>query len=260
MTKELLQQALVNVHDAILRGNSDGELLVMIDDALRDAKAQQEQPTQEPLKWYDGEPPFPQNQEPFIAQTTYGDRVVLRVLSKEYSYDYITADGAYLKAESVKRWMQFPDCQFLPPESAPTQPAIPQDCDVRNILIAVVPGDGSGEEVYAKNVNDVKNLLTKMSMELDALENNTPTQPAQETCWCDQNNIGEPGVSCGDCPTRDYKQPALTYEDLETCREVAGKTFRHHKSSIRGQQLSEWDDWEWHLAKAIEAHCRGGAK
>ena len=46
MTKELLQQALVNVHDAILRGNSDGELLVMIDDALRDAKAQQEQPAQ----------------------------------------------------------------------------------------------------------------------------------------------------------------------------------------------------------------------
>jgi len=44
MTKELLQQTLVNVHDAILRGNSDGELLVMIDDALRDAKAQQEQP------------------------------------------------------------------------------------------------------------------------------------------------------------------------------------------------------------------------
>ena len=43
--KQLLQQALVNVHDAILRGNSDGELLVMIDDALRDAKAQQEQPS-----------------------------------------------------------------------------------------------------------------------------------------------------------------------------------------------------------------------
>ena len=77
MTKELLQQALVNVHDAILRGNSDGELLVMIDDALRDAKAQQE-------------------------------------------------------------------------------------------------------------------------------------QPAQETCWCDQNSIGEHGGSCGDCPTRYSKQPALS--------------------------------------------------
>lgn len=34
-------------------------------------------------------------------------------------------------------------------------------------------------------------------------------QPAQqEPCYCDKNGIGEPGVSCGDCPTRDYKQPA----------------------------------------------------
>lgn len=24
-------------------------------------------------------------------------------------------------------------------------------------------------------------------------------------CHCDRNNIGEPGVSCGDCPNRDYK-------------------------------------------------------
>jgi len=24
-------------------------------------------------------------------------------------------------------------------------------------------------------------------------------------CYCDRNNIGVPGVSCGDCPERDYK-------------------------------------------------------
>jgi hypothetical protein len=27
----------------------------------------------------------------------------------------------------------------------------------------------------------------------------------EEPCFCDRNGIGEPGVSCGDCPTRDYK-------------------------------------------------------
>ena len=26
-----------------------------------------------------------------------------------------------------------------------------------------------------------------------------------EQCFCDRNNLGKPGVSCGDCPTRDYK-------------------------------------------------------
>ena len=88
-------------------------------------------PAQEPFKWYDGEPPFPQNQESFIAQTIYGERVVLRVLPEEYTYDYTTADGTYMKAENIKKWMQFPDCEFLPPEPAPTQPAL-SEIDVWN--------------------------------------------------------------------------------------------------------------------------------
>jgi hypothetical protein len=54
-------------------------------------------------------------------------------------------------------------------------------------------------------------------------------------------------------------QPAMTYSDLETCRKVANRTFRYHKSSVKGQQVCEADDYEWHLAKAVEAHCRGGA-
>lgn len=37
--------------------------------------------------------------------------------------------------------------------------------------------------------------------------------PALEKCWCDEKGIGEPGVTCGDCP-RDYGRavaaPALT--------------------------------------------------
>ena len=35
-----------------------------------------------------------------------------------------------------------------------------------------------------------------------------PAQPApkQEQCWCDATGIGEPGVSCGDCP-KDYAAP-----------------------------------------------------
>lgn len=35
---------------------------------------------------------------------------------------------------------------------------------------------------------------------------------APEQCWCDEQGIGEPGVSCGDCPTRDYKSPATAPE------------------------------------------------
>lgn len=66
--------------------------------------------------WYDGEPPFPQNQEWFIAETTFGDRIVLTALPKAYSYDYKTADDTHIKADRIKRWAQFPDCEYLPPD------------------------------------------------------------------------------------------------------------------------------------------------
>ena len=44
-------------------------------------------------------------------------------------------------------------------------------------------------------------------------------QPVQqEKCYCDERGIGEPGVSCGDCPTRDYAAPvqAVVKESLTT--------------------------------------------
>jgi hypothetical protein len=72
-----------------------------------------------PLTWYDGAPPFPQDQEWFIAETTYGDRVVLVSLDEgrehKSNYAFKTADGTYLRLDAVKRWMQFPDCGYIPP-------------------------------------------------------------------------------------------------------------------------------------------------
>lgn len=78
----------------------------------------------QPLTWYDGAPPFPQDQEWFIAETIYGDRVVLRSLDEgrehKGNYAFKTADGTYVKTEVVKRWMQFPDCEYIPPAPAHT--------------------------------------------------------------------------------------------------------------------------------------------
>ena len=80
---------------------------------------------QEPVAmvWYEGHPPFPQDQEWFIAETIYGDRVVLRSLDegREHrgNYAFTTVDSTYMKAEIVRRWMQFPDCQYIPPASKP---------------------------------------------------------------------------------------------------------------------------------------------
>ncbi len=67
------------------------------------------------LEWRDGAPRKPWAEEWFIAETTYGDRVVLRSLSEEYAYDFKTADETYIKADRIKRWMQFPDSIYIEP-------------------------------------------------------------------------------------------------------------------------------------------------
>lgn len=65
------------------------------------------------LMWIDGEPPKYLAKEWFIAETAFG-RLVLRSLPDEYAYDYTTADGTYIKADKILRWMQFPDGDFIP--------------------------------------------------------------------------------------------------------------------------------------------------
>jgi hypothetical protein len=71
------------------------------------------------LKWRDGAPPHPWEKEWFIAETTYGDRVVLKALPEEYTYDFKTADDTYIKRDKIKRWMQFPDSFYIAPEADP---------------------------------------------------------------------------------------------------------------------------------------------
>lgn len=68
--------------------------------------------------WHKGEPPKPWRDEWFIAETTYGDRVVLRALPEEWTYDYKTADETYIMADKIARWMQFPDSAFKPAPAA----------------------------------------------------------------------------------------------------------------------------------------------
>jgi hypothetical protein len=65
--------------------------------------------------WHDGEPPKPQRDEWFIAETIYGDRVCLKALPEDWTYDYKTADETYIMARNIKRWMRFPDSHFIEP-------------------------------------------------------------------------------------------------------------------------------------------------
>lgn len=63
--------------------------------------------------FHDGVPPAHFGKEWFIAVMDDGDKVVLRLLDEENAYDYTTMDATYFKAYRVKKWMQFPDSQYI---------------------------------------------------------------------------------------------------------------------------------------------------
>ena len=65
--------------------------------------------------WHVGEPPKPWREEWFIAETIYGDRACLKALPEEFTYDYKTADDTYMMARNIKRWMRFPDSNYVEP-------------------------------------------------------------------------------------------------------------------------------------------------
>lgn len=48
----------------------------------------------------------------------------------------------------------------------------------------------------------------------------------------------------------------LTEEQIYECEDAAGKSYRRHKYSVRGQQITPADNPNWHIARAIEAEVR----
>jgi DNA repair exonuclease SbcCD ATPase subunit len=76
--------------------------------------------------WHKGRPNHVYGSEWFIAVTVWGDKVVLKELPEEHSYDYKTADETYIKKDKIKKWMQFPNSGFIPycttPDNCPIIP------------------------------------------------------------------------------------------------------------------------------------------
>lgn len=71
-------------------------------------------------EWHDGYPNKLYGSEWFIAETKQGDKVFLKALLEEFSYDYKTADDTYFKKEVIARWMQSPDSKYIPFEKEPS--------------------------------------------------------------------------------------------------------------------------------------------
>lgn len=103
------------------------------------------------------------------------------------------------------------------PVEQPAAAPIPADCDVRAILLDVVPGEsGEGEEVYAKNVDDVRRVLSEMGERLEDISAAAPTpaQAAEPVAWVRKHP--DTGELSGDWLWNDV---------IEQCRKDSGVWF-----------------------------------
>lgn len=101
-----------------------------------------------PWRWRDGAPPHPWSDEWFLAETVYGDRVVLKALPSEYAYDFKTADETYIKSDKIKRWAQFPDSDFVEQKDEPAErAAVPEGLRRFVAMIEAKPLRGSDPDV-----------------------------------------------------------------------------------------------------------------
>ncbi len=176
-------------------------------------------PTQ-PTVWHDGAPPKPWRDEWFIAVTTYGDRVVLTSLPEEYAYDFKTADETYIKADKIKKWMQFPDSEYIAPSPTPS----PDDAAVLDAYFWARYNDGRNERGGDKNAPTLGQARAAVLARMD--------RRAKPLTWdtliCTGClHVGDkpppPALSC--CPERKPVKLAQLCEDrravIEACAEIA---------------------------------------
>lgn len=145
------------------------------------------------LTWYDGVPPFPQNQEWFIAQTVDGGSIVLRALEQPHSYDYTTRDHTYLKANRILKWMQFPGCEYLPP-STPQPAKESVGGQVAKVIDAAKRAIAAAHDQLQNKPFPIKyaapfHELAQLSNALDALESATPTKDVPRPGYWSPENL-----------------------------------------------------------------------
>ena len=89
---------------------------------------------------------------------------------------------------------------------APPELAELQALSVTNIMLDIVPGDGSGHEVYAKSVADVEAALTKRCDEIEELQA-TITQLRQRLEGLAEGARSKAAVLASGSPTSKYYSP-----------------------------------------------------
>mgnify|MGYP003404656073 CR=1 FL=1 len=113
----------------------------------------------------------------------------LRRLEAQLQKETAARQAAQIEAEALKERLVRADAEkcaaVLAERIAPKAPVQEPEIDVRNIMLAVVPGfDGMGAEVYAKSTKDVEDKLSALGSELEEWQLGIRRLPApvQEPC------------------------------------------------------------------------------
>lgn len=103
-------------------------------------------------------------------------------------------------------------------------PSIPKELDVRTILLEIVPGDGSGFEVYAKSVSEVVDKLSEMGERLEEWELGI-------------RRFATPPTPCGEVE-RDRFEAA--HPEYDFTRKAGGASDDYRNSYVQGT----WEGWQ----------------
>lgn len=116
------------------------------------------------------------------------------------------------------------------------EPAIPAHLDVRKILLAVTPGDGSGLEVYAKSVNDVVDTLTKLDERLEQLEFENPPIATEQGVIIIEMDCGaiQSTISKGVTASFVIIDRAAEFADEDSIVQIDGERVSVHRYSANG--------------------------
>lgn len=172
---------------------------VVCEHFAKDIEAEATKP-QEPVVWNDGYPTNPWDSEWFIAKTKYGDKVVLRKLPDEYTYDFTTADGTYMKKENITKWMQFPESEFIAPHPV-------SDMDILDIVLKI--GKEMGLEDDEANFEFAQRVIAEATPQpcqscaekqsaIDVWEGRYADLSAK-CAELEAELLNKEGMTCGDC-------------------------------------------------------------
>jgi hypothetical protein len=161
--------------------------------------------------WRDGPPPFPQDQEWFIAETKHG-KAVLRALPDEHTYDYTTADHTYIIRANIKRWAQFPDSEYIAPSSTEVRATAPE------VRLSVDERTTAYHQGYQAGI--------EMGKALAADEAATPAAPAAQA---------QPSADVRDAALEDAKEGVQILDDLMENVERQGNYSQDTTLTFLGQ-------------------------